>query len=252
MLKTYGHLDEKMIQIYTRQLLEALQYLHKNKIYHKNLKPNNIYLETDGTVKICDYIIDNLILGNEIDFYNYLLNSEKIEYYLPPFFIQSIRQYNDLIKKNKRNIDNNGGDVVIFYNWQSFDLYFVGWLIIELFSGKKIWNNYNFKNNEEFFDSLGVIKLVIPIKLSNQCKELIKILFDYSLTKRPDIYDIIFNLDFFKIDTKEFKYYRQISLNSSINDSSLEKSIKKEDSNSIGNFNKENGKQLGKIFKLIL
>ena len=46
----------------------------------------------------------------------------------------------------------------------------------------------------------------IPKNLNCQCQELIKILLDYNITKKPNIYDIIFNLDFVKINPENFTY----------------------------------------------
>ena len=218
LIKIFGSLEEKIIQMYIKQLLEGLKYLHENKIYHKNLKPSNILVDADGTIKISDYLVDNLILGSAKDIYNNLIESDKIDYYIPPFFVHIINEYND-----KKNINNNDSNKDIFNDWQSYDLWFLGCLIIEVSSRKKPWSHYNFKNNKEFLDFLGSTSLIptIPKKLSSQCQELIKILLNYSITKKPDIYDIIFNLDFFKINTKNFTYNNinnPIERKSSLND----------------------------------
>ena len=205
-ISKFGSLDEGIIQKYTKQLLEGLQYLHKQKIYHKNLKASNILVGTDATIKISDCFVDNLILGNAKEIYLNLLESNKVDYYIPPFFIQSIEEYKE--KKNIINIENISDDDNIFEDWQSYDLWFLGCLIIEVASRKKPWSHYNFENNKDFFKFLGSTDLIptIPKKLSKQCQELIKILLNYNMTKKPDIYDIIFNLDFFKLDPKDFTY----------------------------------------------
>ena len=57
LINKYGILEEKIIQMYCRQLLKGLEYLHERKIYHKNLKTSNIIVGTDGTIKISDWII---------------------------------------------------------------------------------------------------------------------------------------------------------------------------------------------------
>ena len=218
LIKNFGSLEEKIIQMYIKQLLEGLKYLHENKIYHKNLKPSNILVDVDGEIKISDYLVDNLILGSAKDIYNNLLESDKIDYYIPPFFIHIINEYND-----KKNINNNDNNKDIFNDWQSYDLWFLGCLIIEVSSRKKPWSHYNFKNNKEFLDFLGSTNLIptIPKKLSTQCQELIKILLNYYITKKPDIYDIIFNLDFFKININNFTYNNAnnlIEIKSCLND----------------------------------
>ena len=207
-IKKYGRFDEKIIQTYIKQLLEGLQYLHKNNVFHKNLKPSNILVDADGTIKISDYLIDSLILGDSEKIYKNLLESEQICYYIPPFFIQSINRYKEQKYEKKKEENCKNSDKSIFKNWKSFDLWFLGCLIIEVYSKKKPWSHYNFKNNSEFFQFLGTTHLIptIPTKLSIECQNLIKILFDENLTKNENIYDIIFGLDFFKMDTNNFTY----------------------------------------------
>ena len=253
MINNFGSLDEKIIQIYSKQLLEGLRYLHENNIYHKNLKPNNIFTESDGTIKIFDNLVDNLLLGNAKEYYEYILKSDKIEYYIPPFFIKSINEYKEKNNKINNNLDNtpDNNEDNIFNDWKSFDLYFLGCLIIEIFTKKKPWGQFNFQNNLKLFDFLGTTNLLpdIPKYLSIQCKELINTLFNYSLTQKPDIYDIIFNLDFFKMDITQFTYNTIISCKSNKNDNQ-KYSIKIEHSNKSSiNTMRESGKQLGKILE---
>ena len=254
-IKKYGSLDEKVIQKYIKQLLEGLKYLHGNNIFHKNLKPSNILVDNDGIIKISDYLIDSLILGNAEEIYSSLLKSETINYYIPPFFIQAINKYKEeksLSNTNKeKTIANN--DKIIFDEWQSYDLWFLGCLIIEVYSKKKPWTHYNISNNSEFFKYLNSTHLIptIPIKLSLQCQELMKILFDYTLTKQPNIYDIIFNLDFFKMDTNNFTYNninnKITDLKSSLNDS--QGYYMQNDEPDSSNLISESGMQLGKFLE---
>ena len=35
--------------------MEALQYIHEEKLAHRDLKPSNIFFKSDGTLKIGDF-----------------------------------------------------------------------------------------------------------------------------------------------------------------------------------------------------
>ncbi len=48
-------IDEAWLQPILRTLLEALQYLHSNNIYHRDVKPANILLTEDGTPVLIDF-----------------------------------------------------------------------------------------------------------------------------------------------------------------------------------------------------
>ncbi|KAL3843643.1 hypothetical protein ACJIZ3_001046 [Penstemon smallii] len=50
-----GALDEKVIRLYTREILHGLKYLHKNGIVHSDVKCKNVLLGLSGTVKLADF-----------------------------------------------------------------------------------------------------------------------------------------------------------------------------------------------------
>ena len=231
LINKFGTLDEKIIQKYGKQILLGLQYLHKNNIYHKNLNLKNILVDTDGTVKIEDYLIDGIILGNEKDIYNYYLNETNIKSYIPPFFIKYINNSSDsdIFDKNKMN-----------EFWQAYDLWFVGCILIESISGKKPWSHYKFKNNSEFFDFLNTTNK-IPIFPHLEFNELLQTLLNPSLTKNDNIYEIIFNQQFFSKNSKDFRYNKTLT---SISNSVKKNMNENNDTNIIGN---ESDMQLGKI-----
>uniref|UniRef100_A0A8C5N918 non-specific serine/threonine protein kinase n=1 Tax=Gouania willdenowi TaxID=441366 RepID=A0A8C5N918_GOUWI len=55
MLELDRGLTESQIKVVCRQMLEALGYLHKMKIIHRDLKAGNILLMQDGDIKLADF-----------------------------------------------------------------------------------------------------------------------------------------------------------------------------------------------------
>ena len=251
LINQFGELHEIIIQKYSKDILFALQYLHEKNIIHKNIKTSNILVDSNGTIKISDSLIDSIILGNGKELYNNFLNKEfnlennKIDYSIPPFFIQNI-------KINENYIIN-----------QSYDLWCLGCVLIECLSGNAPWSHYPFKNQRDFIKFLSNTHLIptLPKKLSNQCKEFLNLLFDYNQTSKNDIYDKLYNLDFFKInyDNKNISNNLSGINNESIDKSSMKSSIifnnifnittnkkKNKNNNNINNNNKNN---LGQVLK---
>lgn len=55
-LLEYGRIeDEKVIQVYTMQMLEGLAYLHHMGVVHRDVKPENILLDHLGVIKFVDF-----------------------------------------------------------------------------------------------------------------------------------------------------------------------------------------------------
>jgi serine/threonine protein kinase len=55
LIQKYGKLDEKIIKKITKQILLGLEYLHLNRIVHRDIKGANILLTIDGDVKLADF-----------------------------------------------------------------------------------------------------------------------------------------------------------------------------------------------------
>ena len=249
LLNEYGTFDENVIQKYSRQLLQGLKYLHEQNIYHKNFTPNNILVDAEGTIKISDCFIDSIILGSAKEIYDNLLSdsNDNINYYIPPFFIQSIFYFGEsMTSKIGENKGNN--NIKIFEEWQAFDLWYMGCFLIEISSGKKPWNHYNFKDNSDFFEFLKSTHLfpTIPKKRSLEFQELVQILLNPTLTNKKNIYDIIFNLNFFTKNISEFNFEKNnksMMAQSSFRQSRIEKKIF-EDSSYFADSNIQLGQML--------
>ena len=56
-LSTFGKLNENICKLFTKQILCGLEHLQKQGSYHGNLKPQNIFVDKNGIVKMGDYFI---------------------------------------------------------------------------------------------------------------------------------------------------------------------------------------------------
>lgn len=55
LLGKFGSFPESVVRMYTRQLLQGLQYLHKNGIMHRDIKGANILVDNKGCIKLADF-----------------------------------------------------------------------------------------------------------------------------------------------------------------------------------------------------
>nr|XP_018667615.1 serine/threonine-protein kinase 10 isoform X5 [Ciona intestinalis] len=60
MLELERGLEERQIQVVCKKTCHALQYLHQNKIIHRDLKAGNVLLTMDGEVKLADFGVSAL------------------------------------------------------------------------------------------------------------------------------------------------------------------------------------------------
>lgn len=48
-------LEKEEIRKFSRQLLMAIRYSHENRILHRDLKPQNLLIDSNGDLKIADF-----------------------------------------------------------------------------------------------------------------------------------------------------------------------------------------------------
>ena len=62
-LRKAGKFNEDRARFYTAEILLALECLHKNKIIYRDLKPENVILDSEGHIKLTDFGLSKLNIG---------------------------------------------------------------------------------------------------------------------------------------------------------------------------------------------
>ena len=58
--------SEPMAKNIFKQLIQTIKYLHNNDIVHRDIKPDNILLELDNTIKLCDFGVSKQIKKGQL------------------------------------------------------------------------------------------------------------------------------------------------------------------------------------------
>jgi len=107
-LEDDGTLPESEVRKIGQQLIQALFYLHSNRIIHRDMKPQNILISANGIVKLCDFGFARAMSNNTV----VLTSLKGTPLYMAPEIVQEL-PYNETV-----------------------DLWSLGVILYELFHGK--------------------------------------------------------------------------------------------------------------------
>ena len=63
-LRGQGKFDESQARGYYQQIVDGLEYCHSVGVCHRDLKPDNLLLDSNGKVKIADFGLATLYIGD--------------------------------------------------------------------------------------------------------------------------------------------------------------------------------------------
>ncbi len=151
-LDKYGPLNENLIKIFLKQILDGLEYLHSKGIVHRDIKSSNILLDIKGNIKLSDF-------GCSGQFYAQLSNSS-----------------HEFLDSLKGTIPWMAPEVVCQKKYgKKADIWSLGCTLIEMASGLPPWGKM--ENCFQAMNKIGRSNETpdIPCFLSDSFKDLISL-----------------------------------------------------------------------------
>jgi len=65
-IKKRGKLTEQVAKFIFKQIILTLQYIHNHNIVHRDIKLDNILIDLDNNIKICDFGVSKIIKNNDV------------------------------------------------------------------------------------------------------------------------------------------------------------------------------------------
>ncbi|KAI9127208.1 hypothetical protein K1719_001767 [Acacia pycnantha] len=155
-----GALHETLIRKFTAQILSGLVYLHSKRVVHRDLKPDNILVDSQDIIKLVDFGVSKHLVesvGNH--------STWGTLYYAAP----------EVFQKSKYKSSREA---------YAADIWSLGCAIIEMFSGKHPWPG--FEPQQAFYNvSMKRQHPPIPDKLCSKGKDFLKLCFKRTPADRP-------------------------------------------------------------------
>jgi len=115
-LRKHGKFDEEVTKSFTKQILSGLDYLHSKGIIHRDLKADNILVETSGICKISDFGISKRT--DDINMAGAYTSMQGTVFWMAP----------EVINSSKSG-----------YNFK-IDIWSVGCVVFEMWTGHRPWS----------------------------------------------------------------------------------------------------------------
>ena len=157
-----GSFSEKLIRKYTRQIMLALEFAHKRKVIHRDIKGKNILISNNGDIKLADFgsakLADTTLGRNKF--------TPSLNYNYTPLWTAPEVLHGDYDDK--------------------IDIWSVGCVIIEMSTAKQPWHEMNFENPFAALYHIGQPDNYpsYPSSLSKLCQDFIKLCLTRDPSKR--------------------------------------------------------------------
>jgi len=198
-VQNFGALNERVTRLYTKQILNGLEFLHSKGIIHNDLKASNVLVDNEAIVKLTDFgFSDDLVKTLKI------MNDEKPMWLPPEYF-------------------NEKCEVT-----ETFDIWSLGILILEVICAKEFkWKSI--PSDQSVVEKQ--VLAIIPRNLGTTCKLFVQSCLMFNPRQRATLKELLVH-PFLTIPDAPEKKYALEQIKKQIN------SLSVSDSHQIKKFNK--------------
>lgn len=157
---SHGRLKENVARRFFRQLLSAVSYCHRNGIVHRDLKIENVLIDSKGDVKLVDFGLSNFYDPNEK-----LMTFCGSLYFAAPELLRGIT-----------------------YTGPEVDIWSLGIILYVLVCGKVPFDD---KSLSALHEKIKGGKFVSPTHLTAECSNLLTVMIDVDPRRRVQMSEII-------------------------------------------------------------
>eukprot|EP00891_Asterochloris_glomerata_P008564 jgi/Astpho2/8564/e_gw1.00125.48.1_t len=166
LLNKFGPLKEKVVRLYTRQVVTGLEYLHGHHIMHRDIKGANILVDNAGKVKLADFgaskKIESLVTVD-----SGFKSMKGTPYWMAP----------EVIKQTGHG--------------RPADIWSVGCTIIEMATGKPPWSGFTSQVSALFHIASTNAPPPLPDNISDDCRSFLLLCFRRNPRDRPKAGDLL-------------------------------------------------------------
>jgi serine/threonine protein kinase len=167
LLQKFGPFPEAMCSVYTRQLLSGLEYLHANRIIHRDIKGANILVDNNGVVKLADFGASKQLQTVTITGGGGEMSLKGTPYWMAP----------EVIKQTGHG--------------RQADIWSVGCTVIEMLTGKPPWVQFNTQVSALFHIASSKDPPQLPSNISPACRSFLLLCFDRNPKFRPNAHHLL-------------------------------------------------------------
>lgn len=181
LIARYGKFKENLVRLYSKQILEGLEYLHAHNVLHRDIKGANVLVDSNGVCKLADFGGAKKIYANnsnEAGLYNSLIGTP---YWMAP---EVVRQTG---------------------HGRQADIWSFGCTVIEMATGEPPWAEQKNVFAALFTIGQALSSPVFPVDFSEEGKDFLSLIFKRDPKERANV-RVLLNHPFI---TRKFRHQKK-------------------------------------------